>query len=517
MTKPQTALPFLAGNNLTTSPGRREPKQKNGEAVLELQDVFKIYREREIETVALRGASLKIEAGEFVTIVGRSGSGKSTLMGIAAGLTSPSAGKVLLGGRDITRLSEEERASLRQRYLGIVFQNNNLIPFLTARENVELAIKVEKEKSINRKAQAIGLLERVGLGNRLNHRPGQLSGGEQQRVAIALALANKPALLLADELTGELDSFTAASIIQLLRELNREQGMVIVLVTHNLELAVQAGRGLRMADGLITPFDPAAEQAEIEAERQLTGNLNGPTHQPVILKAVALDKTFKGGILALRNISFEVHRGESVAIMGPSGSGKSTLLNLLGGLDRPTRGEINLNGQPLPRLDNNSLALLRRREIGFIFQAHNLIATLSAAENVALPLILDNVAFQERQERALELLAQLGIADLAGKLPDQMSGGQRQRVAIARSLAHRPQLLLADEPTGSLDSDTASQVAGLLTEMAHTQNLALVMVTHDTQVAARCDRVIHLIDGQLRTPSSPSSESTGPQVEQENS
>lgn len=514
MTKPQIASPSRPDYPVTASHVTNKQPQKNGEVVLELQDVFKIYREQEIETVALRGASLRIEAGEFVAIVGRSGSGKSTLLGIAAGLTSPTAGKVLLGSRDIARLNEEERARLRQGYLGIVFQNNNLIPFLTACENVQLAVKVQKGNSINRKAQATGLLERVGLGNRLNHRPGQLSGGEQQRVAIALALANQPALLLADELTGELDSATSDSIMQLLHELNREREMAIVLVTHNLALAVQAGRGLRMADGLITPFDPAAEQAEIEAERQPGGNVTGLTIKPVVLQAIALDKTFNGGVQALRNISLEVHRGESVAIMGPSGSGKSTLLNLLGGLDRPTNGEIKVNGQTLAQLDNDAVALLRRREIGFIFQAHNLIATLTAAENIALPLIIDNVAPQVRQEQAMVLLAQLGIVDLAGKLPDQLSGGQRQRVAIARSLAHRPNLLLADEPTGSLDRDTASKVAALLTELAHTQNLALVMVTHDPYVAARCDRLIHLIDGQLQTQANTTG-ATNPMVEAE--
>lgn len=498
MTKPQTIPPSPPRSIVNASPERNGNQLEGETAILELQDVFKIYREQDIETVALRGASLKIEKGEFVAIVGRSGSGKSTLMGIAAGLTSPNAGKVLVEGRDIGRIGEEERAALRQRFLGIVFQNNNLIPFLTARENVELAILTERHNPGNRHQRAISLLERVGLADRLNHRPGQLSGGEQQRVAIALALANQPTLLLADELTGELDSATAASIMQLLLELNEEQGMAVVLVTHNLELAVQAGRSLRMADGLLSAFDPAAEQSQIEAERQLSGTLFGLPTGPVVLQASDLVKTFNGGIQALRSISLDVRAGESLAIMGPSGCGKSTLLNLLGGLDRPTQGVVKLNGQVLSELDNDSLAHIRCREIGFIFQAHNLIATLTAAENVALPLLLDKVGARERNDRANELLNQLGIGALADKLPDQMSGGQRQRVAIARSLAHRPQLLLADEPTGSLDSDTASQVATLLTELARSQNLALVMVTHDAQVAAQCGRVIHLLDGQLQ-------------------
>lgn len=502
MTKPQSGSLALPSYTVTAPLASNEHQPGSDAAVLELQDVFKIYREQEIETVALRGASLKVEAGEFVAIVGRSGSGKSTLMGIAAGLTSPNAGKVLIGGRDIGRIKEEERANLRQRYLGIVFQNNNLVPFLSACENVELVMAKANYNGSSRRTQAIALLTRVGLAQRLNHRPGQLSGGEQQRVAIALALANNPTLLLADELTGELDSATAASIMQLLHELNRERGMAVVLVTHNLELAAQAGRGMRMADGLLTAFDPAAEQAEIEAARQLSGTVFGQATGPMVLDARGLSKTFKGGIEALREIELEIHAGASLAIMGPSGCGKSTLLNLLGGLDRPTQGKVTLNGQPLSELDNNALALVRRREIGFIFQSHNLIATLTATENVALPLLLDGVAAQERQARAMELLNQLGMTTLADKLPDQMSGGQRQRVAIARALAHQPKLVLADEPTGSLDSDTAAQVAALLTDLAHSQGLALVLVTHDPQVAARCDRVIHLLDGQLEEPGS---------------
>ena len=494
MTKPQITSVSPFGYGVTEPPTASSSGQV---VVLELQDVFKIYREQEIETVALRGTSLKVEAGEFVAIVGRSGSGKSTLLGIAAGLTSPSAGKVLVEGRDIAHLSEEGRADLRQHCLGIVFQSDNLIPFLSARENVELAMTKDRLKGANHRAQATALLTRVGLAERLDHRPGQLSGGEQQRVAIALALANNPTLLVADELTGELDSATATLIMQLLGELNRERGMAIVLVTHNLQLAAQAGRSLKMSDGLLQPFDPVAEQAEIEKEHQLEGIAPKHVFGPPILEATGLVKTFKGGVEALRGLSIEIPAGESLAIMGPSGCGKSTLLNLLGGLDRPGQGKVTFNGQLLSELDSNSLALVRRRQIGFIFQSHNLLATLTAAENVALPLVLDGIAAQERHSRALELLAQVGLANLADKLPDQMSGGQRQRVAIARALAHQPKLVLADEPTGSLDSDTAIQVATLLTELAHLQNLALVLVTHDAQVAARCDRVIHLLDGQL--------------------
>ncbi|MHB8644302.1 MAG: ABC transporter ATP-binding protein [Thermomicrobiales bacterium] len=462
-------------------------------AALELDDLFKIYREREIETVALRGASLTVAPGEFVAIVGPSGSGKSTLLGIIAGLTAPSAGKVFIEGRNIAALSEDERAELRRRRIGIVLQSNNLIPFLSARENVELAMAGSDDAARQR---ATALLERVGLGDRLDHRPARLSGGEQQRAAIAVALANDPAILLADELTGELDSVTAAHIMALLAELNAERGTAIILVTHNLALAAQATRAVRMLDGLLTPFDPTIAEESLDHPLADAAPVPPSRTGPLVLTATDLTKTYPGGVRAVRGISLSVHAGASVAIMGPSGCGKSTLLNLLGGLDQPTTGDVRINGQMLTGLDSAALALVRRRAIGFIFQEHNLIATLTAAENVALPLLLDGVPAPERQSRAQSLLDKVGLADLADKLPDQLSGGQRQRVAIARSIAHAPALLLADEPTGSLDSESAARITTLLTDLAGDEGMALVIVTHDSQVAARCQRVMYLQDGQ---------------------
>jgi len=474
---------------------------------LELRDLFKIYREGPIETVALRGADLTVAPGEFVAIVGPSGSGKSTLLGLAAGLTTPSAGKVLIEERDLASLGEEARAALRQRRIGLVLQRDNLLPFLSARENVILAIA----DGDDHRGRATALLERVGLGARLDHRPAQLSGGEQQRAAIAVALANDPTLLLADELTGELDSVTAEEIMLLLAELNRERGTAIVLVTHNLELAARAGRAVQMVDGLLTPFDTDVALAAWRAERQLAGTTSGVATGSIVLTASGLTRLYPGGVQALRGIDLTVGAGESLAIMGASGCGKSTLLHLLGGLDRPTAGTVTLAGLPLSTLNGTALARRRRREIGFIFQAHNLLSTLTAAENVALPLILDGVSPEEREARALALLDMVDLREQAHQLPDQLSGGQRQRVAIARALAHRPQLLLADEPTGSLDSASAARIAALLTALAHDEGLALALVTHDPTVAARCDRVLHLRDGrQVDMPSAGAGHAVGP-------
>jgi ABC-type lipoprotein export system ATPase subunit len=309
-----------------------------------------------------------------------------------------------------------------------------------------------------------------------------------------VALANQPLLLLADEITGELDSVTADGIMRLLLDLNREEGMAIVLVTHNPAVAALAARRVQMADGMLLPWEaPAAESASAAPAAEAVG---AAPRGEVIVRAGHLTKTYAGGLVALRDVSFAVRAGETLAIMGPSGCGKSTLLNLLGGLDRPSSGAVQINGQSLSEVSAAELATIRRRVIGVVFQAHNLLPTLTAWENVAVPLLLDGVAPETRHQRALALLERVGLKAEAEKLPDQMSGGQRQRVAIARSLAHRPRVLLADEPTGALDSENADLIARLLIEIAHEEKLALALVTHDPVVAAHCQRIMQLADGR---------------------
>jgi putative ABC transport system ATP-binding protein len=218
-------------------------------ALISVRDVFKVYREATTETVALRGASLELRPGEFVSLMGRSGSGKSTLVSVMAGLALPTAGQVIVDGRDITRLNEAERAQLRARRIGLVFQSGNLIPFLTAAENVRLALQLSGRATGNGRAR--DLLSEVGLAARTNHFPRQLSGGEVQRVAIAVALALDPALLIGDELTGELDSATAVRVMDVLREVRRQRQLSIMLVTHNPELAALADRRLQLVDGMV--------------------------------------------------------------------------------------------------------------------------------------------------------------------------------------------------------------------------------------------------------------------------
>ena len=219
-----------------------------------------------------------------------------------------------------------------------------------------------------------------------------------------------------------------------------------------------------------------------------------------VLQTDNLTRAYRMGkdeVIALCDVSLQIMPGEFVAIMGPSGSGKSTLLNLLGGLDMPTRGEVRLNGQSLAGLKENESAELRRHTLGFIFQGYDLFPVLTALENVMFPLLVAGVPLQKRLERAQSLLAKVGLSDKAQHFPDELSGGQQQRVGIARALASHPLVLLADEPTGNLDSATAGEILNLLTALVEEEGLTLVMVTHDPDSARRAHRILHLKDGHL--------------------
>jgi putative ABC transport system ATP-binding protein len=220
-----------------------------------INNLYKIYKESEIETVALREASLKVQPGEFVAITGRSGAGKSTLLSLIGGLAMPSAGQVVINGDDITRMDEYHRSIFRREQIGIVYQMDNLLPFLTALENVMLPMQAARR--YRSESRAIQLLEEVGLMERLHHQPAQLSGGERQRVAIAVALANEPSLLLADELTGELDSQTADKVMGILGALNASHKLTLVIVTHNKTVAARAHRQVRIADGKLYESETA--------------------------------------------------------------------------------------------------------------------------------------------------------------------------------------------------------------------------------------------------------------------
>jgi len=213
-----------------------------------------------------------------------------------------------------------------------------------------------------------------------------------------------------------------------------------------------------------------------------------------------LTKIYGSGITAvtaLDHVSIKVEPGQFVAVMGPSGCGKSTLLHLVGGLDCPTEGTVSIEDIAINGMPDDRLTELRRRKIGFVFQFYNLIPVMSAVENAALPVTLDGVKPAEAQKKASEWLARFGLADRLRNRPDQLSGGQQQRVAIARALVAEPSLILADEPTGNLDSRASDEIAGLLAEVSKKYGRTVIMVTHDPRIAAYADRIIFLKDGKV--------------------
>jgi putative ABC transport system ATP-binding protein len=219
-----------------------------------------------------------------------------------------------------------------------------------------------------------------------------------------------------------------------------------------------------------------------------------------ILEARQVSKQYQMGevtVDALNRVDFVVAGGEFVAIMGPSGSGKSTLLHLLGGLDGPSEGEITVAGRALSRLNDREVTLIRRRNVGFIFQFFNLLPTLTAEENITLPLLIDGQNLRQHQERVDHLLELVGLTDRRHHKPDQLSGGQQQRVAIARAFATNPAIVLADEPTGNLDSKTGEEILRLLRRSCDELHHTIAMVTHDAKAASFADRVVFLMDGRV--------------------
>ncbi|OGQ83661.1 MAG: ABC transporter ATP-binding protein [Deltaproteobacteria bacterium RIFCSPLOWO2_12_FULL_60_19] len=220
-----------------------------------------------------------------------------------------------------------------------------------------------------------------------------------------------------------------------------------------------------------------------------------------MIQLINVHKIYRQGateIIALAGVSLEVGKGEFAVIMGPSGSGKSTLLHLIGGLDQPNRGDVLVDGRLISQLSDDQLTLFRRATVGFVFQFFNLLPTLSAVENVMLPLILDAQARSQAYSRAERILERVGLAERKNHLPEELSGGEIQRLAIARALAFNPSILLADEPTGNLDSKTGAQVLELIREVNRQQGCTVVMVTHDKEAAGFGDRVIQLKDGMTK-------------------
>ncbi len=473
-------------------------------------DLFRIYPSEEGAAAALQGLSLEIEEGELVVVFGPSGSGKSTLLRILAGLERPSAGTVRVFDHDLRTLRGRALGEYRSRTLGYADQHyvRALAPELTAHELVALRLELLGAGPQECARTADRLLDRVGLGDKRDARPGELSGGQQQRVALCAALAHRPRLFIADEPTGELDAENAAQIYALIRDLSAEAGVTTLVVSHDPESAAVADRVVQVRDGRVSADNGVAvvnrggwirvpeamlgatTRARLEPRpggvfvhtvaaeaRPAPPPAEASSDDAVVAEVVRLAKVNGRGAGATRvfdDLSFALAAGRLSTITGPSGSGKSTLLQLLAGLDRPTGGEVRVLGQDLAGLDATQLALLRRHSIGIVTQGTDLVPFLTARETIELALELRGLDGDPDRT-----LAAVGLEALADQRVARLSMGERQRVAVARALAGKPALLLADEPTARLDEANSRAVGALFAELARTTGAAIVCATHD--------------------------------------
>ena len=503
---------------------------------IELKDVFRVHSTPEGDAAALQGLSLQVAEGEVVTVLGPSGSGKSTLLRLLAGLERPSAGVVRVHGEDLGKLPSRGLARYRSSHLGYADQHyaRALAPELTARDLVALQLGLRGTPRAVRLARADELLERVGLADKRARHATELSGGEQQRVALCAALAHRPAVFLADEPTGELDAATADQVYGVLSELVREHGCTTVIVSHDPESSRIADRIVRIRDGRVSEewsrgsdssdtivvgrggwlrlpeelllragigakatarFADGKLVVEPATGAEVAGPAQGNEPAPaasagrVVVVARELRKSH-GATRVLDGLGFELHSGRLHALTGPSGSGKTTLLHLLAGLEVPDGGSVTLDGVELTSLDRAGRAALRRAKIAYVGQQAGLVPHLSALENVELALALRGVT--DGHFTALQTLESVGLGERATQRVARLSQGERARVAIARAIAARPALLLADEPTSRLDGANAIAVAILLGQLARSSGAAVVCATHDPLVVEQSESQISL-------------------------
>ena len=487
-------------------------------SLVELRDVFVVHPSEDGGVAALRGLTLTVERGELCVVLGPSGAGKSTLVRVVAGLERPSAGSAVVDGLDLGAAGASVVARHRARVVGYADQHywRALSGDLTAEELVGVPLGLRGVAAEERRSRARALLERVDLLDRAAARPGELSGGEQQRIALCAALAHAPPLLVADEPTGELDEASAHEVLDLLAELAREGGAAALIVSHDPSAATIADRVVHVRDGRIgeerladedtvvigrggwlhVPEETLraagiGERAVVTLGRgvvELRPAGDGPaavgrhatpeTAAGALVEASGLTRSF-GRELALERVEATFQPGTLTAVTGPSGSGKSTLLAILAGLDTPDEGEVVVDGVVISGLDRDARAAFRRERIGVLGQTPGLSGILTAAENVELGLLLRGIDGAQARERALEALAVVGLGDHADRSVDRLSAGERERVALARAVAGRPSVLVADEPTARLDSVTTLAIGGLLADLAREHGTTVICATHD--------------------------------------
>ncbi|MEM7798434.1 MAG: ATP-binding cassette domain-containing protein [Chloroflexota bacterium] len=491
---------------------------QNRQPIFELNKVSKAFVTGAGSFQALKNISLDIYRGEFLGIVGRSGAGKSTLLNMISGVSDVTSGEVIFHNSDgstvsVHDLNQNDLALWRGLNLGIIYQSFELMPMLDLVNNVMLPQDFSGlYRPSTSPGSAVDLLTQVEIGEHAYKIPAHISGGQKQRVAIARALTNDPNIIIADEPTGSLDSKTSETIFQIFEQLV-DQGKTIVMVTHDQNLRGRFSRTLEISDGEITG-EYHARDFEFEADGEIVvqpisthdhlpnqnGQVSERPDEPIAIELQEVVKTYvgpAGEFTALKNINLDFRYGEFVSIVGKSGSGKSTLLNMLTGIDHPTSGTVTIHDTPVYEMSESERALWRGKTLGIVFQFFQLLPTLTLLENVMLPMDYCNVYRpRERRQKGLELLDTVGLADFARKFPSAVSTGQQQSAAIARALATDPPIIVADEPTGNLDTRAADTIINLFKQQAEAGKTILI-VTHDPGLTQFTDRTITLADGRV--------------------
>ena len=495
------------------------------------KDVFYLYRARHGDVAALRGLSLEVDDGEIVSVLGPSGSGKTTFLSLCGGWLRPSSGELSVLGVDAEHASRRAMGGLRKSSIGIVRQHyHRALPReLTAEEIVATPLRLLGERKAAGRTRARALLRRAGLERKASASPSELSGGEQQRVAVCAALVKQPRLLLADEPTGELDRATSVEVVELLHELVRESGTAAVIVTHDPEVALRTDRTIHIRDGRLAaegttrPVLILDEQGWLRLPQRLReeagfrervrasaswGRIELRADDPERVEAaervgterlapedkryateVALDRVTKryGRQQVLRDLSWMFGPEQLHVVAGASGSGKTTLVNLMAALERPDGGEVWVGGERVDSLGPTEAARWRQRAVGYVSQHSTLVDFLTARENVELALELRGFDKEEAVRRAERWLDWVGLAKVGQRRADRLSGGEQRRVALARALAPGPRLLLADEPTAHLDRLSGRMVIGLLQRVVRETGATVVAASHDADVISAAD------------------------------
>ena len=484
--------------------------------------------------LAVDDVSLALAQGEILCVVGESGSGKSMLGKSLMGLlpkphVSITGGQIDFQGQNITQLDEHEWRKLRGQHIAMIFQEpmTALSPLMRIGQQIEEVMMVHTSMSSSqRRDLTMQLLNDVHLPDPdrvYSSYPHQLSGGQRQRVVIAMALALEPKLIIADEPTTALDVTTQAQILHLIKELQKKHGTAVLFITHDFgvvaEIAdrvavMQHGKLVEvgLAEQVLNAPTTAYSRQLIDAVPSLTPRIIQQTHtaEEPLLIVKSVSKTYagqkswfspsKGGVKAVQNVSLKLPKQGSLAIVGESGSGKSTLARCIIGLEHNESGQIDLEGQIINGMPRRELRPIRKK-IQMIFQDpfSSLNPRQKVGDIISLGPMIQGVARDVAWEEARELLRRVGLrAEAADRYPHEFSGGQRQRIGIARALAVKPKLIVADEPVSALDVSVQKQVLELLDELREEMGLSLLFITHDLRVAATvCENILIMSKGEV--------------------